>query len=119
MLYEKVVEQVKRSPNIKKIGMILVHIGIVRSTSRSGDNVDEVEVNFDEPKIELIRQEMLKRPGIYEVVVATNPGRLSVGEEIMAVAVGGDIRENVFPVLQEAVNRIKAEGSHKLEFKRG
>lgn len=118
MLYEKVIKQVKESPYIDKIGMILVHIGIVRSTSRSGGIVDEVEVSFDETKIELIRQEMLKRPGIYEVVVATNPGRLRVGEEIMAVGVGGDIRENVFPVLQETVNRIKAEGSHKIEFRR-
>jgi molybdopterin synthase catalytic subunit len=39
-----------------------------------------------------------------------------VGEEIMAVVVAGDIRENVFPAFVTAVNRIKKEASKKKEY---
>ena len=48
-------------------------------------------------------------------MVETFGGRLSVGDEIMAVVVGGDTREHVFPALMDAVNRIKAEGTKKKE----
>jgi len=54
-------------------------------------------------------------PGIAEVLVETRQGRLNVGEEILAVVVAGDIRENVFPALVSAVNRIKKEASRKKE----
>ncbi len=119
MLYQEAIEKVKRSPDIHKMGMIAVHLGIVRATSRSGEPVESVDVSFDKTELDKIREEMQKREGIYEVVILTNSGRLKVGDEIMAVAVGGDIRERVFPVLEETVNRIKAYASKKQEFKRG
>jgi molybdopterin synthase catalytic subunit len=53
--------------------------------------------------------------GIFEVLVETCDGRLNVGDDIMAVVVGGDTRENVFPALMDTVNRIKAEGAQKKE----
>ena len=53
--------------------------------------------------------------GIIEVIVDTNEGHLEVGDQILAVAVGGDIRENVFPALIETVNRLKKEASKKKE----
>ncbi len=115
MLAEKAMEIIRSSPHMPKMGMILTHLGIVRSTSRDGKEVKEVEVVFDQGKVDEIKKDMLLRPGIYEVVILTNPGILKVGDEIMAVAVGGDIRENVFPVLMETVNRIKKEASRKLE----
>ena len=54
-------------------------------------------------------------PGIIDVLVEVSGGTLKVGEEIMAVAVGGDTREHVFPALIQAVDRIKSEGSRKSE----
>ena len=42
-------------------------------------------------------------------------GRLKVGDEILAVVVAGDIRENVFPTLIKTVNRIKGDASKKKE----
>lgn len=53
---------------------------------------------------------------IVEVLVYTNEGQLKVGDEILAVAVGGDIRESVFPALVDAVERIKKEATRKKEF---
>jgi molybdopterin synthase catalytic subunit len=54
-------------------------------------------------------------PGIVEVLVDINEGRLKVGDEILFVAVGGDIRENVFNALIKVVDLIKKKASHKRE----
>ncbi len=56
-------------------------------------------------------------PGIIDVLVETSGGRLEIGDEIMAVAVGGDTREHVFPALIEAVDMIKREGASKREIR--
>jgi molybdopterin synthase catalytic subunit len=53
--------------------------------------------------------------GIVDVLVEINEGRLAVGDDILAVAVAGDIREHVFSALITAVNRIKKESSQKTE----
>ena len=42
-------------------------------------------------------------------------GHLAVGDEIMAVVVAGDIRENVFPALIDVVERLKSDASTKKE----
>jgi molybdopterin synthase catalytic subunit len=49
------------------------------------------------------------------VLIQTNTGHLVVGDEIMAVVVAGDIRENVFPALIDAVERLKSKTSTKTE----
>jgi molybdopterin synthase catalytic subunit len=54
-------------------------------------------------------------PGIVEVIVEINEGYLQVGDELMFVAIGGDIRENVFAALMEAVNQIKKSAANKEE----
>ena len=49
------------------------------------------------------------------MLVNTTEGKLHVGDEIVAVAVAGDIRENVFPALIKAVDRIKTEAAKRKE----
>ena len=39
-----------------------------------------------------------------------------MGDPILAVAVAGDLRENVFPALMETVNRLKKEASKKKDW---
>jgi len=56
------------------------------------------------------------REGIIEVAVHLIEGYRKVGEDVMFVAVAGDIREHVFPVLEETVERIKKEVTRKKEF---
>ncbi len=58
---------------------------------------------------------MKGRPGIVEVLAELFEGKLVVGEDIMYVLVAGEIRDNVFPVLEETVNRIKKEILNKEE----
>jgi molybdopterin synthase catalytic subunit len=42
-------------------------------------------------------------------------GRRYVGDDAMFVAVAGDIRENVLPVLEATLNRLKKEAVKKRE----
>jgi molybdopterin synthase catalytic subunit len=116
MNISKMIKTLKEHPESRKIGMIVTHLGIVRGSSRDGDRVSHVEVSFDRERVREIINHTKKREGIIDVLIETKEGRLKVGEEIMAVAVAGDIRENVFPALIHAVDRLKSEASKKKEF---
>ncbi|MBN2125116.1 MAG: molybdenum cofactor biosynthesis protein MoaE [Deltaproteobacteria bacterium] len=111
----RMIETMKAHPESHRIGMIASHMGVVRGTSRDGREVTGIDVVYDHEVLEKIVEEIRAMPGIVEVLVDTSEGRLSVGDEVLAVAVGGDIREHVFAALMEAVNRIKAESSRKRE----
>jgi molybdopterin synthase catalytic subunit len=114
----KMIEEVKKSTDPSKVGMITSHLGVVRGTSRSGERVSGIEVAYDRLAIQAIVCDINEMPGIAKVLVETREGRLNVGEEILAVVVAGDIRENVFPALVNAVNRIKKEASRKKEHRK-
>jgi len=111
----KMIERVKKSTDPSKVGMITSHLGVVRQTSRDGREVLDIEVAYDHDALQAIVKDIKKMPGIAEVLVETREGRLNIGDEILAVVVAGDIRENVFPALVTAVNRIKKEASRKKE----
>jgi molybdopterin synthase catalytic subunit len=109
------IRTIKGHPDYPKMGMIASHLGIVRGTSLNGKKVTGVEVTFDKNGLAEIVREIKGMPGIVEVLLETTGGRLTVGEEIMAVVVGGDTREHVFPALLAAVDRVKAEATTKKE----
>ena len=115
MNVNSMIKVLRAHPDSDKIGMITCHLGVVRGTSRNGQKVTAIEVKYDHGIISDIILETKKMPGIVEVMVDTNEGKLEVGDEILAVVVGGNIRENVFPALIETVNRIKANASKKQE----
>jgi molybdopterin synthase catalytic subunit len=89
---------------------------VVRETSLNGGIVKGIEVQFNEDVIKEIVHDAKRLPGIIHVLVETSDGRLKVGDEIMAVVVGGDTREHVFPALIDTVDRIKKHGAKKKEF---
>ena len=111
----KMIERAKKNTDPSKVGMITSHLGVVRRTSRDGREVTSLEVAYDQEALQAVVRDIKQMPGIAEVLVETREGRLNVGEEILAVVVAGDIRENVFPALVNAVNRIKKEASKKKE----
>ena len=110
------INTLKRHPERDKIGMIASHLGVVRGTSRNGRDATGIEVIYDHGVINEIVSEVKKTPGIVEVLVDMNEGLLKIGDDILAVVVAGDIRDNVFPTLIETVDRIKVEASKKKEF---
>ena len=116
MNIQEMVNALKTRPDSHKIGMIASHLGIVRATSRSGPAVKGIHVTYDKNVLSEIINDIKDMDGIIDVLVDTNEGMLAVGDDILAVAIAGDIREHVFSALVTAVNRIKEESSRKQEF---
>jgi molybdopterin synthase catalytic subunit len=111
------IQAMKKHPLYPDMGMIASHLGVVRATSLSGDRVNAIEIEFDEDEIKKIADETKKMPGIVDVLIeTTKSGRLTIGDDIMAVVVGGDTREHVFPALIDTVDRIKKRGASKREY---
>jgi molybdopterin synthase catalytic subunit len=109
------IHRLKTHEEASKIGMIASHLGVVRGTSRQGRPVKAIDVSYDTGILDKIIQDTKKLPGIVDVLVETYTGHLQVGDDILAVAVAGDIREHVFNALIRAVERIKTEASKKRE----
>lgn len=100
-----------------KIGMYLTHNGIVRQSAKAkvrfGDEDTQIVTgmyfSYKPEKVEAIIQETYKMDGIYYIRVWLNEGQLAVGDDIMFVLIGGDIRPHVVDALQYLVGRIKQE----------
>jgi len=113
----RMIQDMKEHPLYPDMGMIASHLGVVRATSLTGDRVNAIAIEFDSDEIERIIRKTKEMPGIIEVLIETaDTGRLTVGDDIMAVVVGGDTREHVFPALIDTVDRIKKHGAKKKEF---
>ena len=107
-------KEAKASENADKCGMFLVHNGIVRSTAkaqvRQGEEkppVEQVEFSYDAEGVEKAIAEALTWDGVYYVKVWLNEGALNVGESIMYVMIGADIRPRCIDALQNLVGKIK------------
>ncbi|MBR2779238.1 MAG: molybdenum cofactor biosynthesis protein MoaE [Firmicutes bacterium] len=110
-------QEAKQDPDSPKAGMYLVHNGIVRQTAkarvRKGDetaaDVTGMEFSYDEEKVKAAIADAKKMEGIFHVRVWLNSGRLEIGDDIMFVLIGGDIRPHVIDALQTLVGTIKNE----------
>ncbi len=115
MNLNQMIERLKKDPDFAKIGMIASHLGVVRGHSLDGKTIKGMEVSFDPVELDKINNYIKDMDGIVDVMVHVSEGTLAVGDEVMAVVVGGDTRQHVFPALIEAVNRIKSEATKKRE----
>ena len=106
---DEIVERVKRRSNPENLGMILVHNGVVRGSSRSGGKVFGMELSYNREKLNQLISEIESREGIEAVEVWLNSGNLKVGDDIMVVAVAGRYRSDVLPAFEELISRIKKE----------
>jgi molybdopterin synthase catalytic subunit len=97
-------------------GMILIHNGIVRNSSRDGRPVKSIEVKVDWEKLSRILTDTRKLAGITAAEAEIQEGRLGVGEDIMLLGIAGSTREYVITALASTLNRIKKEVTRKLEF---
>jgi len=98
-------------------GMYLTHNGTVRRTAKAKvrygeENTKEVTgmiFSYDEEKVNAVIADTYKMEGIYYIRVWLNEGRLQMGDDIMYVLIGGDIRPRVVDALQYLVSRVKNE----------
>lgn len=104
----------KASPEAAQCGMFLFHNGVVRETAKAqvreniaSSAVTGMAFSYDRKKVEAALHDAGKLPGIYYIRVWLAEGRLSVGDDIMLVLIGGDIRPRVIDALQTLVGEIK------------
>ena len=98
-------------------GMYLTHNGTVRQTAKAkvrygAENTQEVTgmvFSYDEEKVNAVIADTYKMDGIYYIKVWLNEGQLEMGDDIMYVLIGGDIRPRVVDALQYLVGRVKNE----------
>lgn len=110
-------QEAKAAPDAPRIGMYLTHSGIVRETAKAAvRNGDETSApvrgmlfSYDAAKVSAAIQDTYQLDGIYNIKVWLNEGMLQVGDDIMQVLIGGDIRPHVVDALQYLVGRLKEE----------
>jgi molybdopterin synthase catalytic subunit len=101
------IEEVKAESPRDQLGMILIHNGIVRATSKNGKPIQEMFLTFDEKLLKATVARFKEADGIVEIKVWINQGNLSIGDDIMYVLVAGRFRTDVLPVFQELIREIK------------
>jgi molybdopterin synthase catalytic subunit len=108
-MLNKWLDDVKQRANPEDLGMILVHNGIVRASSKSGKPVRGMKLSYDHEKLNTVIPIFKERPGIVEVKAWINTGNLKVGDNIMLLLVAGRFRTDVLPVFDELLFVIKRE----------
>ncbi|MEG0323775.1 MAG: molybdenum cofactor biosynthesis protein MoaE [Raoultibacter sp.] len=108
-------KEAKADPKAAQCGMFLTHNGTVRITPKAqvregveglGD-VAQIEFSYDAAGVDTAVAEALTWPGVYYVRAWLNEGTLSVGDSIMYVLIGADIRPTAIDALQKLVGKIK------------
>ena len=108
-------KEAKADPAAADCGMFLVHNGTVRQTAKAKvrqgkENTEPVTgmiCRYDAEKVEQVIAEAKRMDGIHYIRVWLNEGELTLGDDIMFVLVGGDIRPHVIDALQTLVGTIK------------
>lgn len=107
--------EAKASKAAAQCGMFLTHNGVVRITPkaqvRNGEmglpEVVAVDFSYDADGLAAAEKEALTWPGVYYVRTWLNEGRCEVGDSLMYVLIGADIRPNCVDALQTLVGNIK------------
>ena len=109
----ELIQSIKEQEDFPKVGAIATFIGVVRGTTLKGKNVTKLELQAYEEEANKILgdicADLKKREGIIDVQIHHFVGEFCVGEDLVYVVVAGAHRENIFGVLQEAVERYKHE----------
>ena len=109
--------EAKAAPEAENCGMYLTHCGTVRRSAKAkvrlGEtdtrNVTGMRFSYDAEKVAQAVEKTRAMDGIFIVRVWLNNGVLSLGDDIMLVLIGGDIRPHVVDALQFLVGSIKSE----------
>ena len=110
-------KEAKAHESAPNCGMYLTHNGTVRQSAKAkvrfgAEDTKEVTgmlFSYDQEKVDAAIADTYKMDGIYYVKAWLNEGTLSMGDDIMYVLIGGDIRPRVVDALQYLVGRVKNE----------
>lgn len=120
-------KEAKAHENASKIGMYLTHNGVVRQTAKAmvrhgaedTKPVTGMIFSYDQKKVDEVIEAAYQLEGIYYIKVWLNEGTLQVGDDIMYVLIGGDIRPHVVDALNYLVGRVKDECVIETELNEG
>lgn len=120
-------KEAKTYENAPKIGMYLTHNGVVRQTAKAmvrhgaedTKPVTGMVFSYDQKKVDEVIEAAYQLEGIYYIKVWLNEGTLQVGDDIMYVLIGGDIRPHVVDALNYLVGRVKDECVIETELNEG
>ena len=109
----EMIKNARENTDFQKTGAIAIFIGTVRGITLKGEKVQKLELEAYEEKanevLANICEDLKRKEGIVDVQIHHFLGEFDVGEDLVYVLVAGAHRKNVFPVLEEAVERYKKE----------
>jgi molybdopterin synthase catalytic subunit len=109
---ESLVKKIRRSGDIEKAGAIGTFSGIVRmvsANSRTEFLEFESYGEVAQKKMDEICAQLKQEDGIIDVLMHHRTGIIQKGEDIVHIVVAAGHREQMFPVLREAIERLKVE----------
>ena len=113
-------KEAKAHESAPKCGMYLTHNGTVRQSAKArvrhgvdAPDVTGMRFSYDQAKVDAVLADARNLDGIYYIRIWLNQGELKVGDDIMYVLIGGDIRPRVVDALNYIVGRIKMSASRK------
>lgn len=108
-----VIQASRSKRDFYKAGAVVFFLGVVRGETSKGETVKKLELEAYQEKanevLEGICTDLAKKEGIVDVQIHHLLGEFEVSEELVYILVAGAHRRNLFPVLQEAVERFKKE----------
>jgi len=106
-------KSVKDKPDFNKAGAVAIFVGVVRGETAKGEKVRKLELEAYEEQankvINSICKDLKREEGIVDVQIHHLIGSFKVSEDLVYVLVAGAHRQNVFSVLQKAVEQYKRE----------
>jgi molybdopterin synthase catalytic subunit len=109
----EMINNIKKEPDFQKAGAIALFVGVVRGETGEGERVQKLRLEAYEEKanevLAGICSDLKKKRGIIDVQIHHLLGDFSVSEDLVYVLIAGSHRENMFSVLEQAVERYKKE----------
>ena len=112
---EQWLREAKAAAGASGVGMYLIHNGVVRETARAKVRQGQTDAmpvramtfSYDRQAVEEAAAKARQMDGIGCVRVWLNEGRLAVGEDLMVLLVGGDIRPHVMAAMDWLLHELK------------
>jgi molybdopterin synthase catalytic subunit len=108
-------EEIKKNTDPEQLGMILMHNGLVRGTSKTGEPVKRMRLSYDADRLAKLVEQQKAKDGIVDIRAWINSGDLGIGDDIMFLLVAGRFRTDVLPVFEFVLSTIKKEIVHEEE----
>lgn len=108
--------EAQAAPDAARVGMYLTHCGVVRESARAearggqaAPPVRGMRFSCDREKMAAAVADTRRLEGVFYVKAWLNEGTLQVGDDLMRILIGGDIRPHTVAALEYLVERLKSQ----------